>query len=222
VVKPLSGRLKAIGLYAGATLLGDGKVSLILDVQAIGRRAMAGDRGELERARSAEDRTELRELVQVLVADIGQGRRVAIPLSSVTRLEKLPASLLEHVGGREVLQYRGSITPVVRLDRMLGSMVGDNEELTVVVSSRRGRNVAIVVERIVDIVDDDVSAHSDLGDHGLVGSTVLKDRVTELLDIRAAVAAADPLFYADGLDEVDLDRELDQLDQLGALVGGTR
>lgn len=223
VVKPLSGRLKAIGLYAGATLLGDGRVSLILDVQAIGRRAMAGDRGELERARSAEDRTELRETVQVLVAGIGDGRRVAIPLASVTRLEKLPANLLEHVGGREVLQYRGSITPVVRLDRMLGTLAQERDELTVVVSSRRGRSVAVVVDQIVDIVDDDVSAHSDLGDHGIVGSTVLKDRVTELLDIRAAVAAADPLFYADETDGTDVGLDVDvELDQLTALVGGAR
>ncbi|WP_199422572.1 chemotaxis protein CheA [Actinotalea solisilvae] len=223
VVKPLSGRLKAIGLYAGATLLGDGRVSLILDVQAIGRRAMAGDRGELERARSAEDRTELRETVQVLVAGIGDGRRVAIPLASVTRLEKLPATLLEHVGGREVLQYRGSITPVVRLDRMLGTLAQERDELTVVVSSRRGRSVAVVVDQIVDIVDDDVTAHSDLGDHGIVGSTVLKDRVTELLDIRAAVAAADPLFYADESDDEGsvLDADL-ELRDLTALVGGAR
>lgn len=220
VVKPLSGRLKAIGLYAGATLLGDGKVSLILDVQAIGRRAMAGDRGELERSRSTEDHAALRETVQVLVAGIGDGRRVAIPLSAVTRLEKLPAALLEHVGGREVLQYRGSITPVVRLDRMLGSVVQEKDELTVVVSSRRGRSVAVVVDQIVDIVDDDVTVHSDLGDHGLVGSTVLKDRVTELLDVRAAVAAADPLFYVDAPEGAD--DLATELEQLGALVGGTR
>lgn len=197
VVKPLSGRLKAIGLYAGATLLGDGRVSLILDVQAIGRRAMSSEVGEAARTVGTQDTATRRETVQVLVAGIGGDRRVAIPLATVTRLEKLPAAMVEHVGGREVVQYRGSITPVVRLDRILGSMVGDHDELTVVVSTRNGRSVAIVVEDIVDIVDDDAETHSDLGDHGLVGSTVLKDRVTELLDVRTAVMAADPLFYAD-------------------------
>ncbi|GGC01735.1 chemotaxis protein CheA [Cellulomonas carbonis] len=197
VVKPLSGRLKAIGLYAGATLLGDGRVSLILDVQAIGRRAMATEIGEASRAVGTHDAAERRETVQVLVAGIGGDRRVAIPLATVTRLEKLPAAMVEHVGGREVVQYRGSITPVVRLDRILGSAVADRDELTVVVSTRGARSVAIVVEEIVDIVDDDAAAHSDLGDHGLVGSTVLKDRVTELLDVRTAIAAADPLFYAE-------------------------
>ncbi|WP_245612320.1 chemotaxis protein CheA [Actinotalea ferrariae] len=196
VVKPLSPRLKAIGLYAGATLLGDGRVSLILDVQAIGRRCMGVEVVDAERSATAADAVH-RETVQVLVAGIGGDRRVAIPLAVVTRLETLPAAMLEHVGGREVVQYRGSITPVVRLDRLLGSMVTDRDELTVVVSTRGDRSVAIVVEEIVDIVDDDAAAHSDLGDHGLVGSTVLKDRVTELLDVRSAIAAVDPLFYAE-------------------------
>jgi two-component system chemotaxis sensor kinase CheA len=197
VVKPLSARLKAIGLYAGATLLGDGRVSLILDVQAIGRRSMGVEVGDADRTRAADDARARRETVQVLVAGIGGDRRVAIPLAIVTRLETLPAAMVEHVGGREVVQYRGSITPVVRLDRLLGSAVADRDELTVVVSTRRDRSVAIVVDEIVDIVDDDAAAHSDLGDHGLVGSTVLKDRVTELLDVRAAIAAVDPQFYAD-------------------------
>ena len=217
VVKPLSGRLKAIGLYAGATLMGDGRVSLILDVQAIGRRAMIGELVEADRSLGGTDDVVVRETVQVLVAGIGDGRRVAIPLSAVTRLEKLPIGVLEHVGGREVVQYRGAITPVVRLDRVLGSASSfdGREELTVVVYSQGGRSVAIVVDEIVDIVDDDAARHSDVGDHGLVGSTVLKDRVTELLDVRAAVAEADPVFFSTGQDDGDLaaSDELEQLDQ---------
>ena len=80
------------------------------------------------------------------------------------------------------------------------------------VCTRAGRSVALVVGEIIDIVDDDASHHSDLGDGGLAGSTVLKERVNELLDIRAVVAAADPLFYVD-----DLDQEL--ADELAEMVG---
>uniref|UniRef100_UPI0020279086 chemotaxis protein CheA n=1 Tax=Actinotalea sp. C106 TaxID=2908644 RepID=UPI0020279086 len=197
VVKPLSARLKSIGLYAGATLLGDGRVSLILDVQAIARRSMAGEIGEAERGSRASAAVEVVETVQVLVVGVGDGRRVAIPLSAVTRLEKIPATAIEHTGGREVVQYRGSITPVVRLGSSYGMAVSEDDELTVVVYTRGLRSVAIVVEEIVDIVDDDAAKHYDLGDHGLMGSTVLKDRVTELLDIQSAVVAVDPYFFTD-------------------------
>ena len=91
----------------------------------------------------------------------------------------------------------------MRLDRVLGSMADPSDEIVVVVYSRGERSVAIVVSEIVDIVDDEASHHSGLGDHGLVGSTVLKERVTELLDVRAAVAMADPTFFDDDMVPAD-------------------
>ncbi|KGM11360.1 chemotaxis protein CheW [Cellulomonas bogoriensis] len=197
VVKPLSARLKSIGLYAGATLLGDGRVSLILDVQAIARRCMNGELGEADRHDQDAQSDVERDIEQVLITAIGEDRRIAIPLSAVTRLEKLPAASVERVANREVVQYRGAITPVVRLSNLLGGSASTGEELTVVVYTRRDRSVAIVVEEIIDIVDDDTAHHSDLGDRGLLGSTVLKDRVTELLDVHAAVTAGDPYFFDD-------------------------
>src|SRR5690606_38993448 len=164
VVKPLAAQLKSIGLYAGATLLGDGRVSLILDVPAIARRTMGTEVSEAARSARTDDRTVTEASSQVLVAGIGGDRRVAIPLSTVTRLEKLPASMVEHVGGREVVQYRGAITPVVRLARLLGTASAFDapleDELTVVVYTRGDRSVALVVEEIVDIVDD-APEHSD-------------------------------------------------------------
>jgi len=135
---------------------------------------------------------------QVLVAGIGGGRRVAIPLEAVTRLERLRADLVEHVGGREVVQYRGAIVPVVRLAELLGGSGNPGaEELLVVVYTRGVRSVAIVVDEIVDIVDDDVAAHSQIDGRGLIGSTVLKDRVTELLDVTDVVLSVDPRFFDD-------------------------
>jgi two-component system chemotaxis sensor kinase CheA len=197
VVKPLSARLKAIGAYSGATVLGDGHVALILDVQAIARRALAG---ELDvAARDAHDNAAanaVRDTQQVLVVGIGGGRQVAMPLASVARLEHVQADQVEYVGGREVVQYRGTILPLARLDRILGAYGSEeSSELLLVVYSRAGRSVGLVVKEIVDIVDDDSARHSDIEDAGLVGSTVLGDKVTELLDVRRAILAADAAFY---------------------------
>jgi two-component system, chemotaxis family, sensor kinase CheA len=197
VVKPLSARLKAIGAYAGATVLGDGHVALILDVQAIARRALAGDLDSAARdARSGTGTTAAHEVQQVLVVGIGGGRQVAMPLASVARLEHVQAEQVEYVGGREVVQYRGTILPLARLDRLLGAYGSEeSSELLLVVYSRAGRSVGLVVREIVDIVDDDSARHSDIEDAGLVGSTVLGERVTELLDVRRAILAADAAFY---------------------------
>jgi two-component system, chemotaxis family, sensor kinase CheA len=67
--------------------------------------------------------------------------------------------------------------------------------LEVIVYADHGRSVAIVVEEILDIVDGEAAVRSDIDDLGLLGSAVLGDRVTELLDVRAAILAADPAFY---------------------------
>ncbi len=206
VVTPLAARLKAIGVYSGATVLGDGRVALILDVQAIARRAITRD-PELTSRGTSEQAGTRAEVEQVLVAGIGGGRRVAMPLASVARLEHVRAQDVELVGGREVVQYRGTILPLVRMDRLLGTAARPSDELLLIVYTRGERSVGLVVEEIVDIVEDEVGKHSSIDDHGLVGSTVLGERVTELLDVRAAILAADRDFYREPA-ELPADLEL--------------
>ncbi|SDN82466.1 two-component system, chemotaxis family, sensor kinase CheA [Klenkia soli] len=208
VVKAVGAQLKSIGLYSGATVLGDGTVALILDVQALARRALRAEtveRAEQRTAASAAAATASAgaERTRMLLAAIGGGRRVAIPLDTVTRLEQVKTATVERVGSREVVQYRGAILPIVRLDQHLGaaSAYGYGEESTkdtleVIVYADHDRSVAIVVEEILDIVDDTEVRHSDIDDMGLLGSAVFGDKVTELLDVRAAILAADPGFYA--------------------------
>jgi two-component system chemotaxis sensor kinase CheA len=197
VVKALSPRLKSSGVYAGATVLGDGRVALILDVQGLARRALAAAASDGLRQRAMAAATVVAaEVAQVLVASIGGGRRVAMPLKSVARLETIARDAVELVGGREVVQYRGSILPLAGLDRLLGAAWLDGDEpLAVIVHTRAGRSVGLVVESIIDILDDVAGDHSDVADAGLLGSVVLAEHVTELLDVRSAILAADPDFY---------------------------
>jgi two-component system chemotaxis sensor kinase CheA len=198
VVKAVGGQLKAIGLYSGATVLGDGTVALILDVQALARRALRTETTDRQESRATVSPAAAAETERqrMLLASIGGGRRVAIPLDTVTRLEQVRAESVEKVGNREVVQYRGAILPIVRLDRHLGAYgETDREVLEVIVYADHGRSVAIVVEEILDIVDGESAIRSDIDDLGLLGSAVLGDRVTELLDVRAAILAADPAFY---------------------------
>ncbi|GAA1794919.1 chemotaxis protein CheA [Planosporangium flavigriseum] len=199
VVKALSSRFKEIGMYAGATLLGDGRVALILDVPSLARRAHL-NMGAVERAQQELDAvTGTHDNVdRLLIAGVGE-RRVAIPLDMVTRLEEFPLERFERVGAREVVQYRDQILPVLRLAQMLG-VYSEGEQASsvpVVVYTERGRSVALAVDRIVDIVEDVVGAERDFGDDGLKGSAVIQQRVTELLDVRRAIMAADPRFDAD-------------------------
>ncbi len=195
VVKPLGRHLKGIPVYAGATILGDGTVVLILDAATLARRSnvLANITGV-----AAEDDAAGVEMVDpVLVVEVAEARRAAIPLEMVTRLEEIDVSSVEHVGGREVVQYRGHIMPLVRLSTLLGCYSEQATEggIQLVVYTRGERSVGFVVDRILDIATERVGTRSDIDDHALVGSVVVGDKVVELLDVQSAVMSADPNFY---------------------------
>ena len=198
VVKPLTSRFKDIGVYAGATLLGDGRVALILDVASLARRAQLSPAlAEPVTPAAGPGGRGAGTLGRLLIADLGQ-RRVAIPLDMVTRLEEFPIERIERSGTREVVQYREQILPLLRLDHLLGGYEAEPTEqgtVPVVVYTENGRSVALAVHKILDIVEEDLhDSHRDFGDDGLLGSAVIQHRVTELLDVRRAILAADPLF----------------------------
>jgi len=197
VVKALSPRLKTIGVYSGATILGDGKVALILDVQNLARRALRADASEhLDEAYAASNAHSDGSTERLLIAGVGGGRRVAIPMSMVTRLEMIAADRIESVGSREVVQYRGQIIPLMRLARYLGTFAEEERpELPVAVYSRGGHSVAIVMDEIIDIVEQHEPIRSDIQDHGFVGSVVVKDQIIGLLDVENTILAADPDFF---------------------------
>ncbi|HYJ75045.1 MAG TPA: chemotaxis protein CheW, partial [Kineosporiaceae bacterium] len=197
VVKPLGRHLKGIPVYAGATILGDGSVVLILDASTLARRAnvLAGGTG----VTTVEAGSGVEHVDPVLVVEIGGGRRAAIPLEMVTRLEEIPKASIEHVGGREVVQYRGHIMPLIRISTLLGvhgEPDAEGEGVQLVVYTRGERSVGFVVERILDIATERAGTRSDIDDQALVGSVVVGDKVVELLDMESAVLAADPHFYS--------------------------
>jgi len=192
VVKPLGKQLKGIPVFAGATVMGDGKVALILDVLGLAQEAsvvsaVGGERhvsGRTSAAQAAEE-----ELDTLLILGVGETQRVAIPIGMVARLEEVPRRALETAGEHEVIQYRDSILPLLRLSRLLGAggMGEEPENLQLVVYNDDGREVGIVVDRILDIVEDRVVVEKPSDRPGLLGSAVIQGRITDLLDIRRIV-----------------------------------
>jgi len=189
VVKPLGKQLKGISIYAGATIMGDGKVVLILDVLGFAQKAHLRDR-EKDQA-EAHDRsaslTTVQALQTLLLVKVGRQGRVAIPVSHIARLEEMPDTVKETAGGQEVVQYRGAILPVIRLSMLLATCGYDTEEQTgtfqMVVVKDRGRQVGIMVDRILDILDVTLGPLTRSEQPGILGSAVVQDRVTDLLDI---------------------------------------
>jgi two-component system chemotaxis sensor kinase CheA len=128
---------------------------------------------------------------------MGKGRRGAIPLSMVARLEEIPLGDIERADGQEVVQYRGQILPLVRLSNVLGVETSNEtaDPMQVVVYAEGGRSVGLVVDRVLDIVETAVEVQRPTRREGIVASAVIQQRVTDLLDLQGIIRSADPNFY---------------------------
>jgi len=200
VVKPLGKELKGLTAFAGATIMGDGRVALILDVLGIAQRAnvvsASRERAMADKGAQARETTEARETL--LVFRVGEGGRMAIPLSMVSRLEEISAALVEQAAGCDVVQYRGAILPLVHLGRELRLAAGDRDAmlpLQVVVYSEGGRSVGFVVDQILDIVEEPVAVRQRGSRSGVLGAVVVQGKVTDLLDVHGVIRRSTPSFF---------------------------
>jgi two-component system, chemotaxis family, sensor kinase CheA len=195
VVKPLGRLLKAVPAFAGATIMGDGRVALILDVLGIagvaevtgGRRQGADD--PVEDGAGADRET-------LLLFSLGE-RRVALMLDQVARLEEIDPTGVERAGDHRVVQYRDEILPLVFLSDHLGfgSSRDPDVPLRVVVYAREGRRVGLVVDEIHDIVEQVVELQAHTAVSGTLGAAVIGGAVTDVLDLDAVLRAALPRMF---------------------------
>jgi two-component system chemotaxis sensor kinase CheA len=199
VIKPLAKQFKLIGLFTGATTLGDGSVALILDLAALARRC---GMSKLEQARAKPDGKIIAVKRRTLVLlSASHGERMAIPVECVDRLESLADSAREYSGGFEVMQYRGAILRLVQLETLLEehrSVHRRPEEPreeegkfpAVVVRGKAGTQVIFEVGRILGIVNVEAEKLTAASRLGVEGSLVIQERVTELLDMESLAAHA--------------------------------
>jgi two-component system chemotaxis sensor kinase CheA len=185
VVKPLSAVLKTIGLFSGATVLGNAELALILDPGSIALKAGVSLReedavfvGESETGACAA------AALEYLLVEAA-GRQAAVPLADVLRIEQLPLKRIEYIGYRPVLNFEGQLLPVEDSGGVLAAIEGNPQAQIIVVVCREGnRHVGIAVSHVLD-----VAAGGDLFEAGTTqrtsGVTLLKNRVTGVVDLGA-------------------------------------
>ncbi len=182
VVKPLSSVLKDIGLFSGATVLGNADLALILDPGSIAvKTGVTMSRAE-EAAQAAEEGEVDASRMRYLVVEVAS-RQAAVPLGDVLRIEQLPFSRIEYIGYRPVLNFEGQLLPVEDSGGILAAAQADPEAQIIVVVCRDGnRHVGIAVSHVLD-----VTTGADLFEAGTgartEGVTLLKERVTGVVDL---------------------------------------
>jgi len=204
VVKPLGKQLKGLSSYSGATIMGDGRVALILDVLGIGQ--LSGVLSESrEQARTDVGRSESaqKERQTFLLFRAGQFRRLAVPLSVVARLEEFPVSRIERAAGKLAVQYRERILQLTPLSGVLEGGFTPPAELPdpvqVIVFSEGDQMTGLVVDQIIDIHDESIHVGQRGDRPNLAGSAVIGGKVTDFLDLPAVLRSTDENWFRSGL-----------------------
>jgi two-component system chemotaxis sensor kinase CheA len=192
VVKPLGKQLKGLSVYAGATIMGDGRVALILDVLGIGQRAgVLAERSAQSSVGPQEPVNTAEALQRLLLFRAGSFVRLAVPLSLVARLEEFPLSAMEQAGGSAAVQYRGGILKLVSLASILEAGTQASAEthdpVQVIVFADGSRALGVMVDEVVDIVEESVTVRQPSQRVGLIGSAIVGKKVADFLDVRAVL-----------------------------------
>ncbi len=193
VVKPLGRQLKGLTCYVGATIMGDGRPALILDVVGLARLAGLTGQPKATPQTTQQDGSQLSvsQAQMLLLFRSGTFERLAVPLSLVARLEEIATKKIEQAAGRPVLHYRGDILPLVSLCSVLEPHRKDEtlsgETVQVIVFTDGTRRIGIVVDQILDIVTEAIAVKRNSPAHGLLGSAVIGGKITDLLDLHALV-----------------------------------
>ena len=179
--------------------MGDGKVALILDSRGIAERA--GVLGEREKTAKIGSDLSARDADSgeqtLLLFELGDGKRGAIPLAAVARLEEVEAKRIESAGDHYVIQYREEIMPLVPLNSAALATFEKEDAaggipLQVIVHAVGSRSVGLVVDDIHDIVRASIELDRSMRRHGTLGSVVVSGRVTDLVDVEQVIRDALP------------------------------
>ncbi len=194
VVKPLTLATRSIPLFAGVTILADGRPLLILDVSVLASRAGIVTAPDEETPDVPE--AGVTDSTSLLLATGADGSRVAVRLPVVHRLEQFRADAIERSGTIDLVPYRGRLLPLLRVDDMWsggetpGRVGTDSDRVQAVVCDSSVGPIGVVVERIEDIVPEpDIPAQPPTR-RGVLASLVVAERITDLLDLEALIADA--------------------------------
>lgn len=193
VVKPLGGMLADLAIYAGATILGDGEIALILDPVVLAREAQVDKIEAAAKSELGSDGVESKSRdfndEQLLIVELSEDLRAAIPLAKVRRLEQLNLKSIEQVGNTRLVQYRGSLLRVLDLSERLAAVPSVNRDGSVVVIANGDDSLGLQVARIVDVTPRLEAYKPAEGAPGISGYGVVQGRIVALLNMDEVTAS---------------------------------
>jgi two-component system chemotaxis sensor kinase CheA len=204
VIKPLGRHLQQCKGYAGATIMGDGRIALILDVSNLARMAhltsIDGSDRASEVAKAAEAANKaIQDKQSLLIFKSSEAEQFAVPLNQVERIEKIKRSDIEELGGKRVMKYRGGSLSLIRVDDLaMVQPIAEHDNLLVIVFNLAKRSVGLLAVGPIDALE--VNADIDdttLSQPGIMGSIIIDNQTTMLVNVYEMVQTLFPQWFVE-------------------------
>jgi two-component system chemotaxis sensor kinase CheA len=193
VVKPVGSLLKEIGIYQGTTILGDGRVIMILDVSGIAAEIGGLNSISREIERADGERDVAADMTSVLLFNVGGGRTMSVPLALVSRLEEFTQEQIERTGDRDLVQYRGDLLPLLPVD---GYARPDEQPMQpVIVFSEGDKAMGLMIEEIDDIIEEELVIRIQSERPGVLGTAIVNSKATDIIDAQHYLKLANPHWF---------------------------
>ena len=194
VVKPLPSFVKDIGVYSGATIMGDGSIALTLDTCGLANKSGIIDvKNDAQRqnlptkksGKTASNPSANGEFSEYLVIGVNAPGQYALPLCLIHRLEEFRPEQVQTAGNLRAVKYRGALLPLINLNRSLGFPVLNTpvEVVNTVVIRKDDRDYGIEVDSIVDVLQSTAPLDGYINNHeGIQGSIIERNQVITIID----------------------------------------
>lgn len=189
VIKPLGELLRDMSKFAGATIMGNGDVALILDVDGIARQSGLVERLELNPIKQDELYSPVvEEMISVLLFEIPGLNKIALPLDAIDHIIKLDTDQIQQNGNREVVYFNEQLMGLVRLEQYVSggsqNLPVTSHRIPVLTCHYRDRLYGLAVKQVTDIIEVPAKLHELASPQkGLNGCIIHNDQVINVLDL---------------------------------------
>ena len=208
VVKPLSGHMKGANCYSGSTIMGDGSVAMILDVQAMASIGNVQSE-ELYEEPEEEENVDDEAIQQILTFRNHPNERFAIALPFVSRIERVKKEQIEKIGDNTFIKYRDSSMRTVRLEDFINITphIDECDEYTVIIPKLVCKPIGILVAEVEDAISTQVKLEQGTIDtEGALGTAIIDNEMTLFVDVYNLLERADPVACAFSKANIDLSK----------------
>ncbi len=197
IVKSLPKYIKDSECYSGVTILGDGKVAMILDINSIAQKAKLKLTNEIANKNNDEKYEKLTQKSKenkIILFKCSKHETLAMEVSIVEKVEEIQYSNIELIGNEEYVKIKKKIFKVIRPSNYIPISKGENlNERHYIIILKGNKSVGILINKICDTTQIDINTNLNVDSiklKGIAGSSVIDNKIVLLVDINELLEMA--------------------------------